>query len=142
MVNALELLPHRPPMRLIERLTELVAGERAAGGRFAAPADFYFNGHFPDNPIVPAVILVEMLAQIGGLAAASDAQAARRPTSRIRLAALGPFKFPAAAAPGAWLEAHARVSGRLGSMFKIEGDVTADGQVVAVGSLTLAAISD
>jgi 3-hydroxymyristoyl/3-hydroxydecanoyl-(acyl carrier protein) dehydratase len=54
------------------------------------------------------------------------------------VAGLGPFKFPGAARPGAWLEARARVAGRLGSMFKIEGDVTADGQVVATGSVTLA----
>lgn len=138
-MNPLELLPHRPPMRLVETVTEIVAGERATGGRRAAAADFYFDGHFPGEPIVPAVVLVEMLAQVGGLAAGAPVQGAPATPLRLRVAALGPFKFPAAARPGAWLEARARVAGRLGGMFKIEGEVTADGLVVATGSVTLAA---
>lgn len=139
MVNSLELLPHRPPMRLIETVSELVPGERAAGGRRAADSDFYFDGHFPGEPVVPAVVLVEMLAQVGGLAAGAPTEAAATEPLRLRVAALGPFKFPGAAGPGAWLEARARVAGRLGGMFKIEGEVTADGVVVAAGSVTLAA---
>jgi 3-hydroxymyristoyl/3-hydroxydecanoyl-(acyl carrier protein) dehydratase len=58
----------------------------------------------------------------------------------LRVAGLGPFKFPSAATPGAWLEARARVAGRLGPMVKIEGEVTSDGQVVAIGSVTLAEV--
>jgi 3-hydroxymyristoyl/3-hydroxydecanoyl-(acyl carrier protein) dehydratase len=88
---------------------------------------------------VPAIILVEMLAQIGGLAAAAADGNSTDPV-RLRVAALGPFKFPGAAKPGAWLEARARVAGRLGAVVKIEGDVTADGAVVASGSVTLARV--
>lgn len=137
-IDPLDFLPQQPPMRLIEQVTELVAGDRASGGRRAAPTDFYFDGHFPGEPVVPAIILVEMLAQIGGLAAAAPSGGAAAGPLRLRVAGLGPFKFPEAARPGAWLEARARVAGRLGGMYKIEGDVRADGTVVAVGSVTLA----
>jgi hypothetical protein len=57
---------------------------------------------------------------------------------QLRIAAVGPFKFPAAAAAGAMLEARARVAGRMGRLIKIEGTVTADRVLVASGSLTLA----
>jgi 3-hydroxyacyl-[acyl-carrier-protein] dehydratase len=137
--DPLDLLPHRPPMRLIDRVSLYEPGREAAGGRRAAAQDFYFDGHFPGEPIVPAIILVEMLAQVGGLAAGTTATSeAAAGQLGLRVAALGPFKFPGAARPGAWLEARARVTGRLGPLVKIDGEVTADGVVVASGSVTLA----
>ena len=139
-MNPLEFLPHQPPMRLVDEVTDLVPGTRAAGGRRAAPTDFYFDGHFPGNPVVPAVILVEMLAQVGGLAAGAPADDAAARPLQLRVAGIGPFKFPAAAGQGCYLEARARVLGRLGGLYKIEGEVTADGRTVAVGSVTLAEV--
>ena len=130
-------LPHQPPMRLIEQVRDVIPGQRATGSRTTEPGDFYFQGHFPGQPIVPAVILIEMLAQTGGIAAASppDGTSARRCSCAWQRSGRSSFQPRPA---GALLEAHARVAGRLGGMIKIEGGITADGRIVGTGSLTLA----
>ena len=125
-------------MRLVERVVELVAGESARAVRVAHPDDWYFQGHFPGDPVVPAIVLIELLAQTGGVAAATGPAAGN--TQALRVAAVGPFKFPAGARPNQLLEASVRVVARMGGVIKIEGDVFADGTRVATGSVTLAEV--
>jgi 3-hydroxyacyl-[acyl-carrier-protein] dehydratase len=136
--HLLAQLPHRPPMRLVEEIVDVVPGRSARASRVARAGDWYFDGHFPANPVVPAIALVELLAQTGGLAVAPSQAAG---PIALRLASLNDFKFPAAAGPGALLQATAEVVGRLGPLIKITGRVTANGTLVASGSLTLAEVA-
>jgi 3-hydroxyacyl-[acyl-carrier-protein] dehydratase len=136
--HLLAQLPHQPPMRLVEEIVDVVPGRSARAARVARAGDWYFDGHFPGNPVVPAIALVELLAQTGGLAIALSLETPV-PIS-LRLASLHDFKFPAAAGPGAVLEATAEVVGRLGPLIKVSGTVTANGTLVASGSLTLAEV--
>jgi 3-hydroxyacyl-[acyl-carrier-protein] dehydratase len=125
-------------MRLVEEVVELDPGVAATCRRVARPDDWFFQGHFPGQPVIPAIVLVELLAQTGGLAAASPQPGDDAAPIQLRVAAFGPFKFPSGAGAGVTLEAKARVAGKMGGLYKIEGEVTADGRLVAAGSLTLA----
>ena len=145
--SLVDLLPHQPPMRLIESVIELVPGALARTARVARVDDWFVQGHFPGDPVVPAIICIELIAQTGGLAAcapagasASGALATTSPAASpsLRVAAVGHFKFPAAARPPVRLETTARVVLRMGNMIRIEGEVTADGVRVASGQITLA----
>jgi 3-hydroxyacyl-[acyl-carrier-protein] dehydratase len=141
-MDLLDLLPHQPPMRLLDEVVDLRPGESAIARRTTRAEDFYFQGHFPGRPVVPAVILVEMLAQTGGLAAGAPAPGSPRLPIAMHVAALGPFKFPGGAVAGDVLEAHAKVIGTIAGLYKIAGDVMAGGRVVATGTVTLARAPD
>jgi 3-hydroxyacyl-[acyl-carrier-protein] dehydratase len=63
-----EILPHRYPFLLVDRITELTVGERAVGLKNVTINEPFFQGHFPGNPIMPGVLMVEALAQVGAVA--------------------------------------------------------------------------
>jgi 3-hydroxyacyl-[acyl-carrier-protein] dehydratase len=136
MTDWLGLLPHRPPMRLIGEVVAVEPGVEARCRRATHAADWFFDGHFPGEPVVPAIVLVELIAQAGGLAIGSGAAGGE--ALALRVAALGSFKFPGAAVAGDVLDVTTRVAGRMGGLYKVEGEVTVVGRLVASGSVTLA----
>ncbi len=138
-MDLLSLLPHTPPMRLIEEIVRVEAGREATCRRVTHADDFYFEGHFPGEPVVPAVVLIELLAQTGGLAVGAPRDGEPALPRALRVAAVDGFRFPAGCGVGVTLEATARVVGQMGGLYKIEGTVTASGTLVARGSVTLAA---
>ena len=134
--DPLDLLPHRPPMRLLDESHWSSCRERARGGRRAAAGRLLLRRPLPRRA-----------DRAGGRSWSrcwrrSAAWPPRLPTPmppqlRLRVAALGPFKFPGAARPGAWLEARARVAGGSGRYQDRRGGHRRR-RVVASGSVTLA----
>ena len=64
----MEILPHRPPFLLVDKIVELSPGERAVGVKNVTINEPFFVGHFPDTPVMPGVLIVEALAQVGACA--------------------------------------------------------------------------
>jgi len=62
-----KILPHRPPMLLVDRITELVPFKSATGIKCVTMNEPFFLGHFPEHPIMPGVLLLEGMAQVGGV---------------------------------------------------------------------------
>jgi 3-hydroxyacyl-[acyl-carrier-protein] dehydratase len=65
------ILPHRPPFLLIDEVVELEPGERVVARKTVRPDEWYLTGHFPGNPIMPGVLMIEALAQAGAVAVLS-----------------------------------------------------------------------
>ncbi|HET6465330.1 MAG TPA: 3-hydroxyacyl-ACP dehydratase FabZ [Nitrospiria bacterium] len=65
----LEILPHRYPFLLVDRIEEIEVGKRIVGIKNVTISEPYFQGHFPDHPIMPGVLIIEAMAQVGGVLA-------------------------------------------------------------------------
>ena len=76
----LDTLPHRYPFLLVDRITELEPGVRAVGIKNVTANEPQFTGHWPENPVMPGVLMLEAMAQVGGvfLLAEVEARARRR----------------------------------------------------------------
>jgi len=122
-------LPHRKPFLFVDRVTGQVPGSEAAGEMTFALDDPMFAGHFPGNPIVPGVLLTEALAQMAGIAGASE--------KGFLLSAIRDMKFPSPAGPGEKILLRAKKSGALGGLVQFSVSADVDGRIVAEGRVVL-----
>ena len=122
-------LPHRKPFLFVDRVISLVPGTEAEGEVTFADDDPMFAGHFPENPIVPGVILTEALAQVAGIAGASE--------KGFLLSAIRSMKFPSPARPGEKILLRATKGGALGGLFQFSVAATVEGRSVAEGQVVL-----
>jgi len=133
---ALALLPHGAEFRFVDRLIELDPGKSGVGEYRVRGDEPFLRGHFPGEPLMPGVLLVEAVAQLAGVVAQSDP--AIPPLPGLKLTALRNVKILSSACPSETLRIEAQITGRLGNLVQGQGRVLANDRVLINAQLCLA----
>src|SRR5215469_1998401 len=122
------ILPHRYPFLLVDRIEELEAG-RIVGIKNVTVNEPFFNGHFPNFPVMPGVLIVEAMAQVAGVLVLSQIE--DRKNKLVFLAAVEEAKFRKPVRPGDQLRIEMKVAKRKATIAKMFGTASVKGEVVA-----------
>jgi len=125
----LEHLPHRYPFLLVDRVDEVVPGERIAGRKNVSANEPYLQGHFPGNPIVPGVLIVEALAQLCCILAFKTRDRSPMDGYLQYLAGVDDARFKRPVRPGDVLELHARIMSERRQLMKFDCEALVDGEL-------------
>lgn len=130
-----DIIPHRWPFLLVDRILELEPGVAAVGIKNVSADQLCFQGHFPGRPIFPGVLIVEALAQVGSVALLS------LPQNRGKLglfAGIDGFRFRKPVVPGDSLRLEVRVLKVRGRVGRAQARASVDGEAVAEGEILFA----
>ena len=129
------LIPHRYPFLLVDRITECIPGQGAKGIKCVTANEPFFQGHFPNYKVMPGVLIIEALAQVGAVAILSV------PENRGRLALLGGIKnarFKQQVRPGDVLELECQLTAQRGPVGFGTATATVNGKTACRAELTFA----
>ena len=128
-------IPHRYPFLLVDRVDELRPGEKATGVKLVSAGDPFFEGHFPGYPVMPGVLIVEAMAQVGAVAILSH------PDHRDKLAflvGLDKVKLRRQVVPGDVLRLECRLDRMRRGVGKATATASVDGELAAEAEITFA----
>jgi 3-hydroxyacyl-[acyl-carrier-protein] dehydratase len=137
------LLPHRYPFLLVDRVVEFESRKRILAFKNVTCNEPFFNGHFPGNPVMPGVLVVEALAQAGGLLTQLTAVAEGNPGDQAReklfyLVKVDNAKFMKMVVPGDRLELEVELKRHIRNMAMYTGIARVDGEAVACAEILCA----
>ena len=131
----MEIIPHRQPMLLIDTMEELEPGVRGIGKKCVSFNEPYFSGHFPQEPVMPGVLMIEALAQVGAVVMLSC------PEYKVKTAYFGAInnaKFRRKVVPGDVLMLEVEMIRKKGSIGIGKATATVEGKVDVSAELTFA----
>ena len=129
----MEVLPHRAPFLLIDRIDELEPGKRAVGCKAVTYNEPFFAGHFPQEPVMPGVLMVEALAQVGAVAILSLEDMKGK---TAYFGGINKCKFRRKVAPGDKLRLETKIIRRKGPVGIGSAVASVDGEVAVEAELT------
>ena len=128
-----EIIPHRHPFLLVDRIEDYEPGKFAIGYKCVTFREDFFQGHFPQEPVMPGVLIIEALAQTGAVAILS------KPENEGKIAYFGGIdrcRFKGKVVPGDTLRLETRITREKGPVGRGEAVASVDGKVVAKADLT------
>ncbi|HET6513681.1 MAG TPA: 3-hydroxyacyl-ACP dehydratase FabZ [Thermodesulfovibrionales bacterium] len=127
-----DILPHRYPFLLVDRILEMEPGERAVGIKNVTINEPFFVGHFPGNPIMPGVLIVEALAQVSGILAFCSGMQG----DTVYFMSIEKAKFRKPVVPGDQLRLEITALQHRGNVWKFSGSALVDNRVAAEAEFT------
>ncbi len=131
----MEIIPHRNPFLLIDTIEELEPGKRAVGKKCVTMNEPFFAGHFPGNPVMPGVLIVEAMAQVGAVCVL---QKEENKGKTAYFAAINSAKFKRKVVPGDVLMLELELVKEKGPISVSKGKATVNGEVAAICEITCA----
>lgn len=132
-VEIQKLLPHRYPFLMVDAILEVERLKRIVGIKNVTVNEYYFQGHFPGKPVMPAVLMIEAIAQTGGLLLLLDVP--DRDNKLLFFVAVDGARFRRPVVPGDQLRIECNVLNWRGDFVKLEGKVTVNGELAAEGTV-------
>jgi len=136
-VEIQKILPHRYPLLLIDRVTEIVNNEKLLGFKNVSIGEQVFEGHFPGHPIYPGVMILEGMAQAGGILAFKSMNMTEEEAAEkvVYFMSIDKAKFRSPVRPGDRLEYEISVVKHKGSIWVLQGKAYVDGNLVSEAEL-------
>jgi 3-hydroxyacyl-[acyl-carrier-protein] dehydratase len=128
----MKLLPHRYPFLLVDRIVSLEPGVSASGIKNVTINEPFFQGHFPDQPIMPGVLVIEAMAQVAGVMAFSSGMEGKA----VYFMSIENAKFRRPIVPGDQVVMDIKVLKQRGNVWKFSGVATVDGKMVSEAEFT------
>jgi len=132
-----EIIPHRYPFLLLDRVTDIVANETLVGFKNVTIGDNVFQGHFPGHPIYPGVMILEGMAQAGGILAFKSMDMTKEEAAKkvVYFMSIDKAKFRAPVKPGDRLEYRISVIKQKGAIWMLKGESFVDDKMVSEAEL-------
>jgi 3-hydroxyacyl-[acyl-carrier-protein] dehydratase len=137
-IDILRILPHRYPFLLVDRILELDAGKRVVGIKNVTFNEEFFQGHFPGNPVMPGVLIIEAMAQVAGVGLLGVIPESRR--KLLYLTGVDRCKFRRPVVPGDQLRIEAEIVSLKTRLAKCRARATVDGALCAEAELMSAVV--
>lgn len=128
------ILPHRFPFLLIDRIVEVEPGKRVVGIKNITVSEPFFQGHFPDYPIMPGVLLIEAMAQTGGVLALSS-EPEKVKDKNFYFSTIDKVKFRKPVVPGDQVRFEVEVIKQRSTLWRFKGKAFVGESIVAEGEL-------